>query len=52
MHVITGAIKGTSRDHMYRELGSESLTGRKWCHIILFLRNDQWPLTLISTVIY
>ena len=42
MHVVTGAIKGTSLDHIYRELGSESLTGRRWCRIILFLQNNQW----------
>ena len=28
--VITGAIKGTSRDLIYRELGLEPLTERRW----------------------
>ena len=28
--VIAGAIKGTSRDLIYRELGLEPLTERRW----------------------
>ena len=28
--VITGAIKGTSRDRLYQELGLESLADRRW----------------------
>ena len=27
---ITGAIKGTSRDKIYKELGLESLKSRRW----------------------
>ena len=27
---ITGAIQGTSRERLYRELGLESLSGRCW----------------------
>ena len=28
--VITGAIKGTSKERIYRELGFESLADRRW----------------------
>ena len=34
--VITGAIKGTSRDRIYRELGLESLAERRWSRKIYF----------------
>ena len=34
--VITGAIKGTSRDRIYRELGLESLAERRWSRKIIF----------------
>ena len=34
--VITGAIKGTSRDRIYRELGLESLAERRWSRRIVF----------------
>ena len=33
--VITGSIKGTSRDHLYQEIGLESLTDRRWSRTIL-----------------
>ena len=33
---VTGAIKGTSRDHIYRELGLESLAERRWSRKIFF----------------
>ena len=33
---ITGAIKGTSRDRVYRELGLESLAERRWSREICF----------------
>ena len=29
---ITGAIRGTSRDRLYQELGLESLAERRWFH--------------------
>ena len=29
---ITGAIRGTSRDRLYQELGLESLSDRRWYH--------------------
>ena len=32
---ITGAIKGTSRDRLYQELGLESLTSRRWSRRLL-----------------
>ena len=34
--VITGAIKGTSRDRLYQELGLESLADRKWFSRLFF----------------
>ena len=33
---ITGAIQGTSRERLYRELGLESLTDRRWIQKIVF----------------
>ena len=35
--VITGAIKGTSRDRLYQELGLESLADRRWSRRLFFL---------------
>ena len=29
--VITGTIQGTSREHLYHDLGLESLGGGRWC---------------------
>ena len=29
---ITGAIKGTSQERLYRELGLETLNDRRWSH--------------------
>ena len=34
--VITGAIKGTSRDRLYQELGLESLEDRRWSRRLFF----------------
>ena len=34
--VITGAIKGTSRDRLYQKLGLESLTDRRWSRRLFF----------------
>ena len=34
---ITGAIQGTSRERLYRELGLESLTDRRWIRKLVFL---------------
>ena len=43
--VITGAIKGTSRDRVYRELGLESLAERRWSRkIFLFHKIINGPL--------
>ena len=37
--VITGAIKGTSRDGLYQELGLESLADRRWsCKLFFFYK--------------
>ena len=33
---ITGAIQRTSRERLYRELGLESLTGRRWTRKLVF----------------
>ena len=33
---ITGAIQGTSREHLYHELGLESLGDRRWCCKLTF----------------
>ena len=33
---ITGAIQGTSPERLYRELGLESLTDRRWIQKIVF----------------
>ena len=35
--VITGAVKGTSQDRIYRELSLESLAEWRWSHKIFFL---------------
>ena len=34
--VITGAIKGTSRDLLYQEIGPESLADRRWSRKVSF----------------
>ena len=34
--VITGAIKGASRDRLYQEIGLESLANRRWSRKIFF----------------
>ena len=33
---VTGAIQGTSLEHLYHELGLESLGDRRWCHNLTF----------------
>ena len=46
--VITGAIKGTSRDRLYQELGLESLADRRWSRRLFFsikLYKDSYHLT-------
>ena len=50
--VITGAVKGTSHDHIYRELGLESLAEQRWSRKIFLPQNNKWSFTSISTVIY
>ena len=60
---ITGAIQGTSRERLYRELGLESLSNRCWFRKLTFfikslkvclhdisLRMSIWSLLLITTV--
>ena len=36
--VITGAIKGTSRDRLYQQLGLESLADKRWSRRLFFFR--------------
>ena len=51
--VITGPIKGTSRDPIYRVLGLESLAERRWsCKIFVFhkIRNGLLPVYLQSYI--
>ena len=51
--VITGAIKGTSRDRIYRELGLESLAERRWSRKIFFFHriiNGHLPVYLQSYI--
>ena len=53
--VITGAIKGTSRERLYQELGLESLRDRRWYHKLLFfykILNDLSPSYLRSYIDY
>ena len=53
--VITGAIKGTSRDRIYRELGLEYLAKRRWFRkIFLFhkIRNGLLPVCLYLHISY
>ena len=53
--VITGAIKGTSRDRIYRELSLESLTERRWSRKIFFFHkiiNGLLPVYLQSCISY
>ena len=51
--VITGAIKGASRDRIYRELGLESLTEWRWSRKCFFFHkiiNDFLPVYLQSYI--
>ena len=37
--IITGAIKGTSQERLYKELGLESLFDRRWyCKLVFFYK--------------
>ena len=44
--VITGAIKGTSRDRLYQELGLESLADRRWSRRVFFFQKIMQGLLL------
>ena len=53
--VITGAIKGASRDRIYRELGLESLTEWRWSRKCFFFHkiiNYLLPVYLQSYISY
>ena len=53
--VITGAIKGKSRDCIYRELGLESLAEPRWLRKIFFFHktiNGLLPVYLQSSISY
>ena len=49
--VITGAIRGTSTEKIYQELGLESLNSRRWfrklCHFYKIF-NDKSPLIYLT----
>ena len=50
---ITGAIQGTSRDKIYRELGLESLKSRRWYKrlVCMFkIMNEKSPNYLINLI--
>ena len=50
---ITGAIKGTSRDRIYAELGLESLKARRWykrLSCMFKIMNEQAPSYLINLI--
>ena len=52
---ITGTIKGTSRDHIFRELGLESFAERRWSLKIFFFHkiiNGLLPVYLQSYISY
>ena len=42
---ITGSWKGTNLNKIYDELGSESLTDRRWCRRLFHFYNIQYNLT-------
>ena len=53
--VVTGAIKGTSRDRIYRELGLKSLAKWRWSRKIFFFHkiiNSFLPVYLQSYISY
>ena len=53
--IITGAFKGTSRDHIYRELSLESFSERRWSRKIFFfykIINFLLPVYLQSYLSY
>ena len=48
---ITGAIRGTSKERIYQELGLESLRNRRWFHKLCFIFkviNDRSPFYLFD----
>ena len=53
--VITGSIKGASRDCLYQEVGQKSLADRRWSRKILFFHkfvNAQLPKLRYNDVSY
>ena len=50
---ITGAIRGSSREKLYQELGFESLRDRRWYRKLCFyykIRHNDCPLYLIEHI--
>ena len=51
--VITGAIKGTSKEKLYQELGFESLKDRRWLRRLCYLYkivNTKQPFYLYDLI--
>ena len=49
--IITGAIKGTSHDHLYQELGLESLLDRRWSCAIFLAQKCKWSIASMPSII-
>ena len=50
--IITGDIKSTSRDRLYKEISLESLADRRWSRTIFFFHKIEWALAFIPSVIF
>ena len=49
---IAGAIRGTSREKLYHELGFESLVSRRWyCKLCFFYKGFKTAFILLSDII-
>ena len=45
---ITGAIRGTSKEKLYQELGFESMLSRRWFPKLSLLQDNKKRITIIS----
>ena len=51
--LITGAVKGASRDRINREVDLESFAKRRWSRKVFLLpENNKWSFTCTYTVVY